>query len=702
MSLRIRHLRLRASTLNGEYGADIPFPDGLVLLHLHNTRGKSTALKAIVYALGMERMFGQINVAPLTPAMTSRLKDGGSEWDIAESWVYLEIQNHEGKTATLRRKVAGEGGQDRRVIDVWEEAMITATSVVQPSKAYFARDPGSAQNEAGFGAWLANFVGWSMPQVMRHDGSLGPLYMECVMPLFFVEQSQGWTGIQAGTPKAFGIRHVERKVIEFLLAMDICKADAAKEKLEQDADGVAKQWTEVRTQLEVVARSIRGSLREFPQSPQAQWPPTPGPYIEAFHEGRQVDLASAIKNDHEALTRLDSVEIPSADEASQSISNQLVETTEQLAEAESICGSLEDDLQTETGNLAALETRLATVDEDLVRNKDARKLRNFGATSLLAISRHECPTCHQHVQDTLLSQTFEQDVMGIDENIAYLAAQKQTLEKLHAQTVRAIAAIQRRIDAVLAHSNELRARIRYLKRTLVSSGIAPSEAAIRERVVTDQRLQERELAASEFDRLSRAFPPLAKRWTDIQIALKGMKGTERSKVDLQKVQTLFEQFTSALTEFGFESFPLDTVTIERESYRPKREGFDLSYAVSASDLVRIIAAYLTALLETSRSTKTNHLGLLVLDEPRQQNMKWKDFAQILRRLSSAAKHGQQVIVATSDPPEAIADLMTNVPHSRIELEYLGYLLRPVDPKQIAGGKGTLEGSSNQTDAVPPS
>jgi hypothetical protein len=701
MSLRIRHLRLRASTLNGEYGADLPFPDGLVLLHLHNTRGKSTALKAIVYALGMERMFGQINVAPLTPAMTSRLKDGDSEWDVAESWVYLEIQNKEGRTATLRRKVAGEGGQDRRVIDVWEESMINSTSVVNASKPYFARDPGSARNEAGFGTWLANFVGWELPQVMRHDGSLGPLYMECIMPLFFVEQSQGWTGIQAGTPKAFGIRQVERKVIEFILAMDICRADAAREKLEQERDGIAKQWSDGRTQLEVVARSIRGNLREFPQSPQAQWPPTPAPYIEAFHEGRQINLANAIENDREALTRLDAIEIPSADEASQSISSQLVETTGQLAEAESIWGSLEDDLQTENGNLAALATRLATVDEDLVRNKDARKLRDFGATSLLAISRHECPTCHQHVQDTLLSQTFEQDVMGLDENIAYLAAQKQTLEKLHSQTIRALAAIQRRLDAVLNHSNELRARIRHLKRTLVSSGIAPSEAAIRERVITDQRLQERELASGEFERLSHVFPALAKRWTDLQIALKQVKGIERSMADLQKVQTLFDRFTSALSDFGFESFPLDTVTIERESYRPKREGFDLSYAVSASDLVRIIAAYLTALLETSRSTQTNHLGLLVLDEPRQQNMKWKDFTQILHRLSSAATHGQQVIVATSDPPEAIADLMNNVPHSRIDLGYFGYLLKPVPPKPIAGDADTVLKSSSLPDDLPP-
>lgn len=677
MSLRIRHLRLRASTLNGEYGADLPFHDGLVLLHLHNTRGKSTALKSIIYALGMERMFGQINVAPLTPAMMTRLKDGTSEWDIAESWVYLEIQNHEGRTATLRRKVTGEGGQDRKIIDVWEESVLATTSGSKASKPYYARDPGSAQHEAGFGYWLANFMNWSLPQVMRHDGTLGPLYMECLMPLFFVEQSQGWTAIQGGTPKVFGIRQVEKKAIEFILSLDACKIDSAKEKLEQEEEELKKQWSDSRTQLEVIARSIRGNLREFSHSPQASWPPTPSPFIEAFHEGREIPLLDAIRNDRETLARLDAVEIPSADEAAQAISNQLAETTEQLAETESIWSSLEDNLQTEKGNLTALTTRLTTVEEDLVRNKDTRKLRDLGAASMMSVSKNECPTCHQHVEDTLLSQTFEQNVMGIDENIAYLTAQKQTLEKLHAQTLRALAAIQRRLDAVLNHSNELRAKIRYLKRTLVSSGVAPSEAAIRERLVTDQRLQEREQASSEFDRLCKIFPPLAKRWTDLQIALKKAKETERSKNDLHKLRVLFDQFKSALQEFGFESFPLDTVTIDRDSYRPKREGFDLSYAVSASDLVRIIASYLTSILETARSTETNHPGMLLLDEPRQQNMQWKDFAEILRRLSSAGSFGQQVIVATSDRPEAIADLMKDIPHSRIDLGYDDWLLKPI-------------------------
>jgi len=684
MSLRIRKLKLTSTTINGNYGAELEFPDGLVLLHLHNTRGKSTALKSIIYCLGLERMFGQVSQAPLTPAMTTRLKDGDKEWDVVESWVLLQIENAEGAVATLRRKAAGEGGQDRKVIDVWECPMIGINnSAIQP-KSYYARDPGSAQNEQGIAFWLAKFIGWDLPKVSRHDGGVGILYIECLLSLFFVEQGQGWTTIQAGTPRIFGIRQVEKKAVEFILDLDACQLDVTRELLEQEVDSLKKDWSARRDELEVIARSIRGALRNLPRDPQATWPPLGEPYLEAFQEGLEVPLNAAIELDKATLVRLDSVEIPTADDAAKEVTAKLNEAYEALNEAESVSSSIEDDLLSEQAGSEALETRLQAVIEDLVRNKDAKKLEDLGATGGMSISRHECPTCHQDINDTLLDQRFEQEVMGLDENIAYLAAQKQTLDKMKARTDGAIQAILRRRDAVASYVAELRLSIRSLKRTLVSAGLAPSEAAIRDRIVVDDRLLRRVEAQGESQRILLDFPKMAARWAKVQARLKTVKGRTQSDQDRKKLRTLSSLFTSALEEFGFESFLLDTVSIDNESYRPKREGFDLAYAVSASDNVRIIAAYITSLFETAREEVTNHPGLLILDEPRQQNMQWPDFAKILGRLSGALQAGQQVIVATSDRPDAIRDLMAGIPHTRVDTDYNNWLLKRI-PDEAASG-----------------
>lgn len=697
MSLRIRRLKLLASTINGDYGTDMSFPDGLVLLHLHNTRGKSTALKSMIYCMGLERMFGQVNQAPLTPAMTTRLKDGSAEWDVVESWVYLQIENENRSMATLRRKVAGEGGQDRKVVDVWECSMDEMDGGETPSKSYYARDPGSAQSDQGITSWLAKFMGWQLPQVLRHDNSLGMLYIECVLSLFFIEQSQGWTTIQAGTPRIFGIRQVERKAVEFILGLESCETDSTREHLEQQADELIKRWVSERNSIEVLARSLKGALRNFPSAPQSSWPPLPPPFLEAFHEGLEIPLRAAIEKDKETLAQIDSIEIPTADEAANSISDELRAAYNSLQEAESIASSLDDEFNLEQANHSALETRLTVVNEDLGRNKDTKKLRDMGATGSLALAKHECPTCHQHVNDTLLSQKLEQEVMGLEENIAYLAAQKQTLEKMRDRTIRASEAIERRRNAVTVYTSELRQKIRYLKRTLASSGIAPSEAAIRERIVVSERLEQREVAQNEFERSLAAFPQLSSQWTEIQTKLKTTKARVQSDSDKEKLRVFAARFKEALNEFGFESFPLDTVSIDLDGYRPKREGFDLAYAVSASDHVRIIAAYITALFETARTMKTNHPGLLLLDEPRQQNMQWPDFAKILRRLASSIAAKQQVIVATSDRPDAIQDLMKDIPHSRVSVAYEDWLLRKIEsPANTTPDESELP----QNDALP--
>src|SRR5436190_6953661 len=120
MSLRIRRLKLVVDTPAGPYGTDLSFGDGLVLLNLDNSRGKSTALKAIIYALGLERMFGPVAKPPLTPALSAALKDElGQELRVIESRVFLEIENHDKKRLTIRRKIAGQG-QDWRIVDVWD------------------------------------------------------------------------------------------------------------------------------------------------------------------------------------------------------------------------------------------------------------------------------------------------------------------------------------------------------------------------------------------------------------------------------------------------------------------------------------------------------------------------------------------------------------------------------------------------------
>jgi hypothetical protein len=564
MSLQIRRLKLLVSTPNGEYGTDMRFPSGLVLIHKDNTRGKSTALKAIIYALGLERMFGPVDHPPLTPAMTARLKDGADEWPVVESWVFVEIANGDGKIATIRRKVSGDGGQDRKLINVWERSVLDEPQLQVAPMAFYARDPGSATREQGIYPFLADFIGWKLPEVLRYDGTKGPLYMECLVSLFFVEQSQGWTTIQAVTPRYFQIRQVEKKAIEFLLDLDACGIDTKRQQVEQDENVLRREWLAQRNDLDLSARSLGGALRELPLEPQAVWPPSSAPYIEVYVAGQAVPLSDAIELDRGTLRRLETEEIPSADQSATQLKEQLDEAYRQLSGAELLASDTRQELELEKANLTAIGTRRTTMLEDLDHHRGEKKVRDLGFVQGLAVAASECPTCHQPIEDSLLDQRQEQHVMTLDENIAALEAQIQTLERMGVRTSGAIEALKRRLDAVLNYADEVRGRIRSLRRTLTSAGSAPSEAAVRERLVLDERLQKRVTALDTFEQRVPEFAGLALRWRDIQARKAELKATVVTSNDQRKLDRLQQLVLDALSEFGFESFPVSSIKLDRE------------------------------------------------------------------------------------------------------------------------------------------
>src|SRR4051794_25083676 len=106
MSMRIRMLRLRAETGRGRFGADLRFENGLVILRADNSRGKSTAVRALMYALGLERMATSHPTQALTAAMRDRLIYEPltmAETPVLESHVALEIQGTSGDTAVITR-----------------------------------------------------------------------------------------------------------------------------------------------------------------------------------------------------------------------------------------------------------------------------------------------------------------------------------------------------------------------------------------------------------------------------------------------------------------------------------------------------------------------------------------------------------------------------------------------------------------------
>ena len=103
-------------------------------------------------------------------------------------------------------------------------------------------------------------------------------------------------------------------------------------------------------------------------------------------------------------------------------------------------------------------------------------------------------------------------------------------------------------------------------------------------------------------------------------------------------------------------------------HRPTHDGFDLGFNLSASDMIGTILACLYGLLEVSLTHSTNHAGLLILDQPRQQETAAVSFKEFLNRAAGARAANQQVVFATSEDSTNLRSMLQALPHQYIEFE----------------------------------
>ena len=661
MSLHLRQLKLHITTSEGLYGVEIPFEDGLVIIRADNTKGKSTCIQAIIYALGLERMLGPSSAVPLPHVMTEYIEDDGAEIPVLESDVFLEICNEHGQAMTIQRTVKGE--RDSRLISTWDGGLLSDPTRQYRQHDFFVRDSGAATHPYGFHQHLASFIGWKLPTVSKFDGGESLLYMETIFPLMIVEQKHGWGGIQSNLPTFLRIKEVAKRSIEFLAGLDAYELAIRRQRLLQEESDLKQKWKVLLAECEAGICSIGGTINAPVTVPIAKWPPEIVPEIGLFRDGTWVSLQQTIRSDKSLFARLESEDIKIVDQVAEEVSEKLQEAKEILKERQFILSTRFEEVGSEKSQLEAIDIRLEALEEDLRRNQDINKLKNFGSVAGLAITSGECPTCHQPVIDSLLPHETLEDPMSIDENITFIKRQKATFTQMRINTVRVLDAKEKQLMSMRTETDEVRARIRALKQTLISDGRTPSIAAIHERILVDERIRLAEKIDYDFDLRLDRFSDLASEWKSIQerkaeLPTKGLSQSDKYKLDiLQKL------FIEQVTQYGLTSVKPDLLRISEDNYKPTIEGFNLGFDLSASDNIRTIWAYLQGLLELSRQVETNHLGLLILDEPRQQETANISFAEFLKRSSSAARFQQQVIFATSETEENIQEMLRDVPHT---------------------------------------
>jgi hypothetical protein len=660
VSLRLRHLRLRAETKIGPFGADLPFKAGLNILWAENTRGKSTCLQGILYALGLERMLSPRREVPLTYVMTSHLDDPDTRerHPVLESSVWLELENDRGSIITVKRGVVST--TDRRLVSVFRGPLLSEPTGHYRQQDDFVSDPGAAQREAGFHRMLADFIGWQLPPVRRYDGTETKLYLEAIFPLLFVEQKAGWSSIPAAFPNYFQIRDVGRRAVEFILALETHELELQKQQLELELTSSNTVWAAKRDDLLAIASMVNARVEGLPSAPTLSADEIGRSYLLSSDGAAWRPLEEVASSLRARITELAQAQTPTvadvASEAEQEVERLMAYVADQNSKRSAIFRAR----QTEISQKESVGRRLAALEEDLQKNLDAQKLRNLGSAISESFAPDHCPTCTQPIADTLLAQRAGAAIMPVEQNIEYIRAQRGIFQRLSKQADAAIEELERQLIAATFEVNESSGHLRALKNDLVTASGTPSIAALEERIRAEARLSGLEDALQRFEQQKSSLAMLARQHAELLSARSELPSDRLTEKDKEKLIRMGELIREQAASYGFSTFPPSELEISHENYRPQREGFEIGFEMSASDTIRLKWAYQLALLEVARTAETHHPGLVIFDEPQQQKTAKISFKKLLDRAATARASGQQVIFATSEDRDQLEAFLLDV------------------------------------------
>jgi hypothetical protein len=475
-------------------------------------------------------------------------------------------------------------------------------------------------------------------------------------------------------PTYFGIREPGKRAVEFVLALDTQQAALKRQVLERRAGQIKEEWLAARDGFDGRAKQDGVLMQGIPRSPTSDWPPAVAPRLMVTVDGEWVPVEPEIRADRVRLRELMGIAIPKVVDAADEMNTRLAAAEEELRRTGASASEHLQELELARSELEAANNRVAALEEDLHRNQDAETLHRLGSEGSLGLLGEECPTCHQKLTDVILSKAQLANPMTIQDNIAFIKEQIRTFQVMSQDSARVVEVRERSMSALNARAFELRQEIRIIKLTLTSAESDQSAAAIAAQIRMGDRIEKFEQLSVSFVGLLEHLALLSSDWRSVQGQLEGLRGEQTSDLDRLKLRQLGESVRSQLAQYDFKSFPVSELDISEAKYTPSREGFDLGFDLSASDMIRTIWAYLLGLLEIARTNSTNHPGVLILDEPRQQETDPVSFGQFLQRASRASAANQQVVFATSEQPVELQAALDLVPHSYIA--FTGKLIAP--------------------------
>lgn len=658
--IKVNALKIDIETEKGRFGLEEKFIKGLNFISSSdNTQGKSTSIEAMYYCLGLEELLGGQNEKALKPVLRSKLEYDKKVFDVLQSDIFLEIENDKGKIVTIKRSVKNTS-RESKLITVYNSKLKDIFNEAIKFEDMYVHDAGAAMNDKGFHKFLEEFIGWNLPFVPTFDGIDRKLYIQTIFSAFFVEQKRGWADIMATLPTKFKIKDASKRVIEFVLGLDVLENERKKQECNLLTRKIKQEWEETVKNLRNKLFSYNCSVHNLPNSPEILKENFADTLLimKKVGEGDEltvIDYVERCKNDIHALEKQDLITVGVN---VNDLEIELSQKTGEFAELESLLAEERKRLVFEQDNLNTFRERLHIIKEDLTNNKDVLKLKNMGSTQEWDINKGICPTCQQKIHDCLLPQEGSYNLMTIDENIKYLEAQKEMMEFTVDNQNITINDIKQNIASAEAKIYTVQKVIRSIKNDLKSNESNISETYIRKKFILENEVEKIQNLLSKINGMIAKLLQLSVQWKTLQADITKLPKDYFTDLDTQKLLALRDYFRKNIQEFGYSSINPFEIEISKDKYLPTIEGFDMKFDSSASDSIRAIWAYTVALYQTAQQFNGQHACMIIFDEPAQHSIVIEDMKEFLNKLLSL-KGSPQVFIGITMNDKAVLNDLSN-------------------------------------------
>ncbi len=603
----LKRIEVKGIAEAGAFAGALDLAAGLQVISARNAYGKSLAVKAVAWCLGLEPMFGNADNDPLrfSEAVREDIDLVGHPCNaVLSSECTIAIQDNNGRKLEITRAIKGG---DPSVVLVRE---IDADDKERTSK-LLARKLTMQDEHGGFQRFFFDWMGWPRIQLPTFRPTESEIYLENLAPLFYIDQNEGWTNIQSLQISRYGQLEIKEIAVEYLLgATDALNGRIARLRASQRA-------TELKESAKITAEQIQdemlrhgwriewsshGSLSDIA----TRW--SKRTLFKTLDEEAAVDLN---KRRGELARRIDLLrDALTKQPIDNNTSAAVVGTSQKVINLKKRRHELNEELATFNSQLREATSLSESIQHRLHAAADLLRLKTTGVGRL---DHLECPTCHRDLDPSLFGLTLQ--------SAETVAAHIEALKSDHDLILKNQESLSANVRMSVAEISQVDSELREAEKALTTVNSAVGSS--REQIVSIAA----ELSAAE--RESERIVNVAKRIDELQGSIDrwiadanafvaassntpGQSGPRKAfAANLRKY--LLALGHSAVNPQNVESVDLD------DEYVPFMNGRRVRALGSGSDPSRLIAAYSLALAAAARQVGGKHPGFVILDEPLQQN-----------------------------------------------------------------------------------